>query len=384
MSNRISNKKQKIGTLTFHIAHNYGAMLQAYALPTALRKLGYDCEVIDYRFPYIDRWNRIEHWNDLIARHGLIGGTLRYVKRLATGYYVRKDMHIKFDHFERKIIPHSKKIYRDKSELKDLPYDVILFGSDQIWNSALIKGVAEEYIGGFECLTGTKRVAYAASCGSSDFQPESRELYDECLRKFSAIGIREKAFQETLCSRGFDATWVLDPTLLLTAADWMKLVSGIKKNVLSKYLLVYAFEVDDTIYDLARHYAQKNGLEIVSIAYKENPAMYGMKVLTDCGPLEFLSLFANAEHVIAASFHGTVFSIILHKDFHCVPHPKYRERTDSLLSMFDLTDHNIDLASELHDIHTDWDKVDDLLYTYREDSILFLQLAIESPMKGDV
>ena len=96
----MENKKRKIGTLTFHIAHNYGAMLQAYALPIAVRKLGYECEVIDYRFPYIDRWSRIERLDDLVAQYGAIGGSMRYVKRLVTGYYNKNDSHSRFDFFE--------------------------------------------------------------------------------------------------------------------------------------------------------------------------------------------------------------------------------------------------------------------------------------------
>ncbi len=43
----------KIGILTFHFAHNYGAMLQAYALSTKLNTMGYDAEIIDYRLKYI-------------------------------------------------------------------------------------------------------------------------------------------------------------------------------------------------------------------------------------------------------------------------------------------------------------------------------------------
>ena len=38
----------KIGILTFHYAHNYGAMLQAYALSTWLNNNGYDAVIIDY------------------------------------------------------------------------------------------------------------------------------------------------------------------------------------------------------------------------------------------------------------------------------------------------------------------------------------------------
>ena len=369
--------------MTFHIAHNYGAMLQAYALPIAIQKLGYDCEIIDYRFPYIDQWSRIERWNDLVAKHGLLGASLRYIKRLMTGYYFQNNCHMKFDAFERKIIRHSKKIYRNKNELKNMPYDVILFGSDQIWNTALTNGIAEEYIGGFDCLRNTRKVAYAASCGTSDFQPECKDIYEEYLKDFYAISVREKDFQRNLIDRGFDVEWVLDPTLLISAEDWKEIIPVANVDINKKYLLIYAFDVEDTIYDLARDYAARNDLEIVAIAYKETPSMYGMKVLLDCGPLEFLSLFVNAEHIIAASFHGTAFSIVFHKSFHCVPHPIFRDRTDSLLDMLELTNHNIDTFVELKKEEVDWDRVDSVLLQYRRMSVDFLKAAIEGKKKGN-
>ena len=45
----------KTGILTFHAAHNYGAVLQAYALQEYLKKLGHEVEVIDYRPEYLIR-----------------------------------------------------------------------------------------------------------------------------------------------------------------------------------------------------------------------------------------------------------------------------------------------------------------------------------------
>lgn len=369
--------KKKVGVLTFHMAHNYGAMLQAYALTIAVQKLGYNCEIIDYRFSYIDRWSRIERLSDLVYRHGKFGGSLRYLKRVITGYYNKQDSHAKFDAFERKIIPHSKKVYRDKTQLAKMPYDAILFGSDQIWNSSLTNGIAEEYLGGFECLPRTKKIAYAASCGMSDFQQESKTVYNELLKGFSAIGVREKELQKNLCARGVRAEWVLDPTLLLSIDDWKQIIPKGNKLVEGRYLLVYAFDVEDEVFDFARKYANKNGMKIVTIAYKKTAAMNGMDVKTNCGPLEFLSLFANAEHVIAASFHGTVFSIIFHKSFHCVPHPKFRSRTDSLLDMLNLSAHNIESFDKVDDEKVDWARVDGDLEQYRRKSLYFLKSSID-------
>lgn len=44
----------KFGTITYHRAVNYGAVLQTYALQKVLDKLGVDNEVIDYRADYIE------------------------------------------------------------------------------------------------------------------------------------------------------------------------------------------------------------------------------------------------------------------------------------------------------------------------------------------
>lgn len=369
-------ERKRVGVLTFHMAHNYGAMLQAYALPTVLREIGVNCETIDYRFPYIDNWSRVERMKDLIARHGALGGGLRYVKRILTGYYSKDVRRIRFDKFERKVIPHSKKTYRSKSELDNMPYDIFLFGSDQIWNYALTNGVAEEYIGGFKCASNSKKISYAASCGSFDFQEESREIYNKYLQDFYAISVREEMFMNALSSRGFDVECVLDPTLLLSADDWKKLFVRKKEPICGKYLLLYVFDEDEKIYDIAREYACERDLEIVVIAYKKKDAMYGMNVLTECGPLEFLALFSKAEHVITSSFHGTAFSIIFHKSFHCVPHPKYRERTDSLLKLLELENHNMNEVKSIENIETDWDKVDFLLAENRDESIRFLKRTI--------
>ena len=43
----------KIGILTFHCAHNYGAVLQCYALQEFLCSIGHDVCVVDYKPQYL-------------------------------------------------------------------------------------------------------------------------------------------------------------------------------------------------------------------------------------------------------------------------------------------------------------------------------------------
>ena len=39
---------KKVGLITYHKSYNYGAMLQVYATQYIIKKMGYDCKIIDY------------------------------------------------------------------------------------------------------------------------------------------------------------------------------------------------------------------------------------------------------------------------------------------------------------------------------------------------
>lgn len=42
---------KSVGIITFHASHNYGSMLQAYALQQTVKSLGFDCRIINLRTP---------------------------------------------------------------------------------------------------------------------------------------------------------------------------------------------------------------------------------------------------------------------------------------------------------------------------------------------
>jgi hypothetical protein len=49
----------KIGIITFNSAHNYGAVLQAWALQEYLHGKGHHVEIINYRLPATDNLYRL-------------------------------------------------------------------------------------------------------------------------------------------------------------------------------------------------------------------------------------------------------------------------------------------------------------------------------------
>ena len=46
----------KIGIITYHSAHNYGAVLQAFALQEYLQKQGHDVQIINYKIKEIENY----------------------------------------------------------------------------------------------------------------------------------------------------------------------------------------------------------------------------------------------------------------------------------------------------------------------------------------
>lgn len=375
------SKKKKIGTMTFHIAHNYGAVLQAYALPKVVQSMGYECEVVHYCFPYIYGWDHIERLQELNKKHGIIGGTLRYIKRSLNGVYNPNLKQTKFENFIHHVIPLSAKRYSDASELQNMDYDVILFGSDQIWNSQLTGGVAKEFVGGFACLSYTRKIAYAASCGRTEFLDEEKEQYYPLLKDFNALGVREHGLCQSLCDDGFDAKQVLDPTLLLTKNQWNEMTKSTKHGVKlpqKDYLLVYVFDEDNSIYQFIDRIAEKYDLEVCVIAYHMKEEIEKYNVYQNCGPEDFVRLIAGASRIVTTSFHGTVFSILYEKEFYCVPHPTLHERTDSLLLVLNLSNRNCSIETNIDEMDLiKWSEVKQRLDVLREDSLKFLREAIE-------
>jgi len=373
--------RKKIGTLTFHVAHNYGAMLQAYALPIVLQDLGYDAEVIDYRFPYIYKWGKVENYKNLTKSNGVIKGTLKWGKRLLKGNYSPKRKINKFNFFRENVMSCSDVIYSKKEELKNMEYDAILFGSDQIWNENLTDGLATEFFGDFTCFSKTKKIAYAASCGKSCFSTNYKEIYCSLLKDFSALGVREQGLVNFLNENNLKAELVLDPTLLLLSSKWNEMVKKTKQYIKipkEEYLLVYVFDEDDSIYTMIDKLASKYKLKVVMITYNKIKIRDSYCIIDECGPAEFVNLIANAKKIVTTSFHGTAFSIIYHKDFYCVPHPKYHERTDSLLYMLNLQDRNIKNINDVENKEPiNWKNVERILNKKREQSIDFLKNSIE-------
>ena len=72
---------KKIGIITFHASHNYGSMLQAYALQQTVLGMGLDCEIINFRTNI-----QTEHFKPPFMRGTIQGKIKRFIQYLPYCY----------------------------------------------------------------------------------------------------------------------------------------------------------------------------------------------------------------------------------------------------------------------------------------------------------
>lgn len=358
-----------VGIMTFHMAFNHGAMLQAYGLSKKLELMGVKAVIIDYRLPFIDRYHHKDVLQDLWRKQGVIGA-LKFIKRTLRGDY-SDPAWSKFYCFMTKRLPLSKQILNE--DFSKVSYDSYIVGSDQVWNGDLTGGIQPCYFLEFAPAS-SKRIAYAASCGGKDFGSSDIACIKKWLKKFTAIGIREDSLTNYVREQlKIPAETVLDPTLILGKTNWVKLAHRVPYE---KYVLIYTFDEKHYIYEKAREYATKRNLKIITIAYEQKDIGEDIIQLLGQGPEDFISYIYYAEAVFTSSFHGTAFSIIFEKEFYCFPHPKYHERTDNLLAIAKLLDRYVYEGDELKYKTIDYNEVNKLMQPAIKASEEFLMSSI--------
>lgn len=316
----------KIGILTFHSAHNYGAVLQAYALQKYLMSFNHTVEFINYNN---EKLLRVYKWFEF-KRFKTLNVTKFYTEfKLLSP---RKRRFVKFESFIDKYLYLSPKNYDTKS------YDVIIIGSDQVWNTDLTSGFDKMYWGNFVIKNECNLISYAASM--QDEISESNKLQiKKLLGNFSGISVREDSIARNLAMLlGIDIPVVLDPTLLLSSNEWEQICAN--KIVRRPYLLFYQVRKNEKAKLIAEQIAENLNLEIVNLSAGID--LNNSPEFIDAGPLDFVSLFKNASYVVCTSFHGTVFSIIFNVPFcSIILNDGKDNRVLSLLSKLNLVDRGI-------------------------------------------
>lgn len=294
----------KIGILTFHRAHNYGAVLQCYALQEVLKSMGHEVSVIDYQSKTLLNCYRVFDYHRFCKKNP--AKVIKEIRLLPS----RKKRSKSFNLF----VSERLNTVPVESIMKD-PFDFIIVGSDQVWNFKLTKGFDKYYWGLFEHPVSTKLLSYAASMEEA-WDKEDEPKLRSYLKNFSAISVREETLKHklsTICTDK-EITTVVDPTLLIDAVIWDRIAK--KPSVAEPYLLLYQVRNNQKCHDIAVKIAKEKGLRLIALSATVN--RLNSQETIGASPEEFLGWFKYATFVVCASFHGTVFSLVFQRPFYSI------------------------------------------------------------------
>ncbi len=379
----MNQKKPKIGLITYHSAYNFGSALQTYGTIKTIRDLGFEVETIDYRTPSQTLWYQSDFSRKKGIRSMIDNFGFEFIKSK------RKVRARKYENFISSFLNPTEERYTDYKSLKeaDLHYDILISGSDQVWNIGCgeFKYEPNDAILPYFLQFGSpkNRIAYASSFGGQTLR--NIRKYKNLLSTYDALSTREPIIKDYIKeATGRDVELVCDPTWLLDKHTWMDIPGIYNPTSSRKYIFVYAlywnFRALNRWLPVIKELARINNMNVFCISPLNYHRDKDINMIQDAGPLDFLSYISHASLVITNTFHGTIFSMNFERPFYsCCVQPGSRQ--GQMLAMCCLEDRIINNPSELledKDFNCDFTKSTVVINNLRSKSISFLKNSIES------
>lgn len=376
----------RIGILTLPLHTNYGGILQAYALQTVLERMGHEVVVFDTpnKIPLPPLKDIPKCFLKRIVKK-LLGRN----QKIFYEYYQNKKVIPVVSQNTQKFINsyiHRKEI-RNFKELDGDSYDAIVVGSDQVWRPLyFVPGwrwqEIENAFLSFASKWTIKRLSYAASFGTEDWEytDQQTQRCKALLQVFDAISVRETN-GVTLCKKYFDmdSVHVLDPTMLLNAADYSIFFQKTNTPKSNGTLLNYILDETEKNRALIMNVANQKCLRAFSVTNPyENDETKPLNERIKPAVEKWLRGFYDAEFVITDSFHACVFSILFKKQFVVVGNKERGlSRIESLLQCFGIENRIVEDSAQVMRLPLiDYDTVYVKLEKYRKKSLEFLNVAL--------
>lgn len=357
-----------IGIITFQDTTNFGAMLQAYALQQALKGMGQESEIINYENEFVSKNEKPIRLSDIKSLREFL--RFLFLRRSQVKKYK------KFKEFQAKYIRLSNDKYDKKNiTISNSHYDILMAGSDQIWNGEITNFDFSYFLDFAE--NSKKIVSYASSLGGYKIPQMLKSEYYDILKRFDKICVREKDGAEMLNSDfGLSADVVVDPTLLLSREEWEE-INNSERIIKEEYVLVYFIDRTRENFRYIKNYARKNKLKVI---YLQNflKTEFGMKNNRTAGPLEFLNLIRYANVVFTGSFHGLCFSLIYNKNFYMTSSPARgrQGRITNLLENVEISYDCIDKMKICNETAIDYSAVNLKMEQIRNESLAKLRESV--------
>lgn len=359
-----------VGIISFwDTQHNYGQLLQCYAMQHIVRLLGHSPQHIRYNLREKTIHEKVISIYEIL-KSGHLYSYCRLIKEakknakmweIADNNINNEDRH--FDEFRNKYLSLTNKLYSSSELLNNPPiFDAYICGSDQIW-SAPSKLLMLQF-----GPKKAKRLAIAASMGGIHIDNAYHKyLYKKFLKKFDFVSLREeKGTQEIIALGRRDAETILDPTLNLDKSVFKNISHTPKKR---DYVFVYLLgNKMDLSVDKIYEWAKIKELEVVYVGAQGRIDSY-KKIYPSVN--EWLGYIDNAKYIITNSFHGMALSIVFEKQFLAIPlSAEFARMNDRVIEVLDRFNLNSRLYTDTLDditIPINYDKITQKRLNMRKD-----------------
>lgn len=315
-------EKYKIGIAAVTYKENFGSALQTYATQYTLEKMGYDARIFEIKgvhhqihikklLYYAGRMFDLVELKYLLAnlksrsRKSASASSDQYAQDMI----VRKQVYADFNKKWNRMLPLVKGwsgLTKQASEM-----DAVVVGSDQLWRPSNIVGCyfTLEFV-----PDNVKKIAFSTSFGVPELPANLHKHAKKFLSRIEHISVRENSGADIVkAESGREATVVCDPTMMLTAEDWMHIQEE-KPFAEGKYILMYLMGDNPEHREFVKQLSKKSSCRIIGLLHGATYIAYDEEVADEkpfnVGPSEFVNLIRNAEYVCTDSFHCCVFSIL--------------------------------------------------------------------------
>ena len=360
----------KVGILSMQRIKNYGSFLQAYGLKRILEDIGCEVQFVDYHpgetlIPAdggTGLTRKLSKVSDVIKQDGPLKEKIRFInykRNYAANYYPYLGITDKMNYCPE--------------------VDVLVIGSDEVFNCVQNNtnvGFSPELFG--QGNSAKKLISYAASFGNTTI--EKLEQYgvksqvSGWLNNFDAISVRDKNSGEIVKElTGIEPSFNLDPVLMY---DFIGKCKEIPDTVPDKnYLLLYGYSGRFSKEECReiRQFADSKGLKIFNIGGVQDCC----DRFIDVDPFTVIAYFLHADYVVTDTFHGTIMSVITHRQFISVVRKSGYGNSQKLTDLLERLDLKDRITSRLANLfttskHIDYSYVDIIIESEREKTEAFL------------
>lgn len=374
------NYSKKIRILSFQNAHNFGAVLQAYGLQQTILSLGYtDVKFINYNPKYLSDRYKPFSWKQLKPAKISLKSIVGRITRVPFHFISTLKRNAAFGASIKRLLIQTDSVKKNECDLSSEEYDVLVCGSDQIWNTSLTGTFDPVFLGNGRYRRKGYAISYAPSTELSSLTEEKAKELASLLTGFRHVSVREVPIKEKLQKyTEKDIKVCVDPTILCGVDAFNKIVAP--KQVKDKYILVYAYDpFKESVLKLVKSIPNWQEYKIYSILLgsRDVKLFFNRNVLCELPIEEFLSYIKHASYVVTNSFHGLAFSLLFEKNFNVAFEPGKHIRCESLLRQLNLMDRFIDNERNVSWKNIDFKKINGELTEIRKKSYEYLITSLE-------